>query len=268
MNRTGRKVKRRFLHGGASFFLLLAFLIARQTWAAPVWGYRVVASYPHDPDAFTQGLVISEGVLYEGTGLNGRSSLRRVDLETGRILKLHPLPSIFFGEGVTVFGDRIIQLTWKAGIGLVYDRDSFLLLENFSYEGEGWGLTHDTTHLIMSDGSSVLRFLDPQTFQEVKRIRVKDGEREITSLNELEYVRGSIYANVWKEDRIAVIEPGSGRVTAWLDLSGILAGPRRGEGGEEVLNGIAYDAREDALYVTGKLWPTLFRIEPVVPAGP
>jgi glutamine cyclotransferase len=231
---------------------------------APAVGCRIIASYPHDPDASTQGLVIDNGVLYEGTGIYGRSTLRMVDLQSGKVLQVHHLASPFFGEGITVFGNRIIQLTWKAGIGFVYDKDNFKLQRIFKYPGEGWGLTHDGKNLIMSDGSAIIRFLNPETFEEEKRITVTDESGPVTLLNELEYVHGTIYANVWKTERIALIDPESGKVTGWLDLASIVPKDPQSKRPFGVLNGIAYDADTGALYVTGKLWPLLFQIETAI----
>jgi len=227
----------------------------------PVFTYRVIASYPHDPEASTQGLVIDNGVLFEGTGQYGRSSLRRVDLQSGQVQQLHSLPSQLFGEGITVFGNRIIQLTWKSGVGFVYAKDSFKLQRIFKYPGEGWGITHDGKNLIMSDGSATIRFLNPETFEVERRINVADKTGPVALLNELEYVKGTIYANVWKTDTIALIDPETGKVTGWLDLEGILGQEQQGKHHSGVLNGIAYNADEQALYVTGKLWPLLFQIE-------
>ncbi len=226
----------------------------------PVYTYEVVNAYPHDPDAFTQGLVFEDGVLYEGTGLRGQSSLRRVALETGEVLQIHELASEYFGEGVTVYGDRIIQLTWTANVGFVYERQSFELLQEFEYPTRGWGITHDGTRLIMSDGTATLYCLDPGTFEEIGRINVWDDGGPVTRLNELEYVEGEIYANVWQTDRIARIAPENGRVVGWIDLEGLLSAEDR-TGHEDVLNGIAYDAERDRLFVTGKRWPKLFQIE-------
>ena len=232
--------------------------------AVPVYTCKVRNTYPHDQNAFTQGLAFGDGVLYEGTGLRGYSTLRRVELETGIVLQLYELPDEFFGEGVTVYGNRIIQLTWQAHVGFVYDRESFDLQRQFSYPTEGWGLTHDGDHLIMSDGTSTLRFLDAWTFEGVGQVQVHDHQGPVTGLNELEYVRGEIYANVWKTDRIARISPGTGQVTGWIDLTGLLSPEDRGRQ-VDVLNGIAYDSRNDRLFVTGKWWPKLFEIE-LVPA--
>lgn len=226
----------------------------------PVYSYNIVNTYPHDPDAFTQGLVLDDGVLYEGTGLYGQSSLRRVELETGAILQIHELSDQFFGEGITIDGDRIIQLTWQSHIGFVYDKDSFELLQEFTYSTEGWGITHDGTRLIMSDGTSTLHFLDPQSFEEIGQVEVFDNDGPVTRLNELEYVQGEIYANVWQTDRMARIAPETGRVVGWVDLEGLLSAEDRSEP-IDVLNGIAYDAQTDRLFVTGKLWPKLFEIE-------
>ncbi len=228
--------------------------------AIPVYSYNIVNTYPHDPDAFTQGLVLDDGVLYEGTGLHGQSSLRRVELETGDILQIRELSDQFFGEGIAIYGDRIIQLTWQSNIGFVYDKDSFELLQEFTYSTEGWGITHDGTRLIMSDGTSTLHFLDPDTFEEIGQVEVFDDNGPVTRLNELEYVKGEIYANVWQTDRIARIAPDTGRVVGWANLEGLLSAEDRSEP-VDVLNGIAYDAQTDRLFVTGKLWPKLFEIE-------
>ena len=225
--------------------------------------YRVVHTYPHDPSAFTQGLVFVGGSLYESTGLNGQSSLRMVDLETGRVLQEQPLDSKYFGEGLTDWGSTLVQLTWETHVGFVCDRFSFRVLRTFSYRGEGWGLTHDAKSLILSDGTDTLSFFDPVTFKQVRSVIVKDHGKPVTDINELEYIHGEIYANVWHTDRIARIAPGSGKVLGWIDLKGLLA-PEERTSAEAVLNGIAYDAAHDRLFVTGKLWPKLFEIE-VIP---
>jgi glutaminyl-peptide cyclotransferase len=226
----------------------------------PVYGYRVIERYPHDVNAFTQGLIYVDGKFYEGTGHRGESTLRRVDLESGAVEQMVRLPGEFFGEGITLFGDRIIQLTWTSGIGFVYNQDSFELLDTFTYSTEGWGLTHDGEFLIMSDGSNVLTYLDPESFAPVRQSPVTAGGESVFMLNELEFINGFIYANIWKTDTIARIDPESGEVVAWIDLAGILP-PEDRSGREDVLNGIAYDAVEDRLFVTGKLWPLLFWIE-------
>jgi glutamine cyclotransferase len=225
----------------------------------PVYGYTVVNSYPHDPRAFTQGLIFRDGVLYESTGINGQSSLRKVRLETGEVLQRIAIDARYFAEGMTDWGNRLIQLTYTTKIGFVYDISSFTLQRTFDYTGEGWGLTHDARRLIMSDGTAALRFLDPETLRETGRLIVKDGNKPIENLNELEWVKGEIFANVWLTDRIAIISPASGRVTGWLDLAGI-RGPVR-SGTDDVLNGIAYDAARDRLFVTGKYWSRLFEIQ-------
>jgi len=230
----------------------------------PVYTYNIVNTYPHDRSAFTQGLVFEDGFLYEGTGLYGQSTLRRVELETGDILQIRGLPDQFFGEGITVYGNEIIQLTWQSNVGFVYDRNSFELLQQFNYSTEGWGITHNGTCLIMSDGTSTLHFLDPQTFEEISQLAVFANDDPVTRLNELEYVQGEIYANVWQTDRIARISPATGRVIGWIDLEGILTAEDRSEP-VDVLNGIAYDADTDRLFVTGKLWPKLFEIELISP---
>jgi glutaminyl-peptide cyclotransferase len=228
-------------------------------------GVEVVHVYPHDRTAFTQGLIFREGFFYESTGLNGRSSLRKVEPNTGKVVQQRSVDARYFAEGLTDWGNQLLQLTWSSNVGFVYDLASFEPRRSFAYAGEGWGLTHDAASLIMSDGSSELRFIDPGTLKEQRRVKVLDRQMEVRSLNELEFVRGRIYANVWLTDRIAVIEPQSGIVTAWIDMSGVYQRP--GPPGDDVLNGIAYDAATDRLFVTGKLWPNIFEIRPKFRAG-
>ncbi|HSW01815.1 MAG TPA: glutaminyl-peptide cyclotransferase [Sedimentisphaerales bacterium] len=236
--------------------------------------YRVVASYPHDRQAFTQGLVYEDGVLYESTGLYGRSTLVKRDLKTGKALKTTHLARNHFGEGITIWGDKIIQLTWRNKIGFVYRKDTFTLLKEFTYPTEGWGITHDGKRLIYSDGTATLRFLDPNTFTETGRIQVRDQGRPVRGLNELEYVASPpsgaidsqpgaagphhVFANVWPTDEIVVIDPNTGQVTARLDLSNLY--PRSADS-EDVLNGIAWIPETKHLLVTGKLWPKIYEIE-------
>jgi glutaminyl-peptide cyclotransferase len=224
-----------------------------------VYGYRVVHVYPHDPRAFTQGLIYRDGDLFESTGLNGRSSLRRVKLATGEVIRQVAVDSQYFAEGLTDWDGQLLQLTLSSGMAFSYDLATFAVKDTFPYPGAGWGLTHDGTRLIMSDGSSSLRFLDPVTFTETGRLPVTLGGSPIDNLNELELVDGEIYANVWPTNWIARISLKSGQVTGWIDLEGLLGqGP---SDSVDVLNGIAYDARKHRLFVTGKLWPSLFEIE-------
>jgi glutamine cyclotransferase len=227
--------------------------------------YRIVHTFPHDPKAFTQGIIFVDGHLYESTGLNGRSSLRMVDLASGQVLQDYKLPDECFGEGLTDWGSMLIQLTWISHKAFVYDRFSFRLVKTFAYEGEGWGLTHDARHLIMSDGTPYLRFLDPDSFRVVHKLRVVDESgKPVEKLNELEYVRGEVYANVWQTEEIVRISPRTGKVVGRIDLRGIIEkSSLEGEGA--VLNGIAYDQMAGRLFVTGKLWPKLFEIT-VLPA--
>jgi glutaminyl-peptide cyclotransferase len=231
--------------------------------STPVYGYKIVNTFPHDPDAFTQGLIFSDGFLFESTGLHGRSSLRKVELETGIVLRNQPLSNRYFAEGLTAWKDRLIQLTWTTRIGFVYNRETFLRVGEFRYSTEGWGLTNDGENLIMSDGSSILRFLDPETFQEKRKIQVKDRSTPVWFLNELEWINGEIYANIWQKDVVARISPQTGQILGWVDLSGLRALLGR-EGSPEVLNGIAHDLDRDRIFVTGKLWPKLFEIK-IVP---
>jgi glutaminyl-peptide cyclotransferase len=228
--------------------------------APAAYGYQIVKTYPHDSRAYTQGLVYRDGVLFESTGLNGRSTLRKVRLETGEVLQQHQLEPKYFGEGLVDWGGQLIQLTWQTNVGFVYDLSSFKPVRQFAYSGEGWGLTHDGKRLIMSDGqpSGQLRYLDPASLKETGRITIRDQGRPVAMLNELEFVRGEILANIYQTDRVARIEPASGRVVGWIDLSGLLSAAERRD--TDVLNGIAYDPTGDRLFVTGKLWPRLFEI--------
>lgn len=232
----------------------------------PVFGYRVIREYPHDPGAFTQGLFFHEGFLYESTGLRGESTLRRVDLDTGEVLEQRELLPRFFGEGAALAGDFIFQLTWESGVGFVYTRPPFRLVREFRYPGEGWGLTFDGQHLVMSDGSDALRFLDPNTLRQMRLLRVTAAGERLFQLNELEWIAGEIWANIWTEERIARIRPDTGEVTAFVDLTGILPpGWRLRYPEMDVLNGIAWDPDGGRIFVTGKKWPKLFEIELVEP---
>ncbi len=225
----------------------------------PTFGYTTVNVYPHDTKAFTEGLVYHDGSLFESIGLNGQSELRKVELETGKVLKREVIPPQYFAEGLTLVGDKLIQLSWQTQKGFVYDRDSFKLLRTFTYPTEGWGLTYDGKRLIMSDGTPSLYFLDPTTFKRTGSVTVTGPDGPIRNLNELEFVDGQVYANVWQTEKIVRIDPRSGKVTAFIDLTGLL--PRTDlTAGADVLNGIAYDAKGKRLFVTGKYWPFLFQI--------
>jgi glutamine cyclotransferase len=243
-----------------SFRFIIALLIAAAALSAQAADtYRIVHAYPHDQQAFTQGLIYVDSHLYESTGIKGRSSLREEDLETGRIQRMQVVSDQYFAEGLTDWKNTLIQLTWQTHVAFVYDRATFRLLRTFHYDGEGWGLTHDAKSLILSDGTATIRFFDPETFHETRRITVKDNGKPVKELNELEYIHGEIYANVWFTDRIARISPATGRVTGWIDLKGLMPRSQLSDDGA-VLNGIAYDAEHDRLFVTGKLWPKIFEI--------
>jgi glutaminyl-peptide cyclotransferase len=227
-------------------------------------GFKIIHTYPHDSDAFTQGLIYLDGHLYESTGRNGKSSVRMVDLSTGKVLQHYDLATKYFGEGLTDWHSELVQITWQTEIGFVYDQFSFSVKRTFHYSGEGWGLTHDDKQVILSDGTPVLRFLDPQSFAETRRISVTDENGQLVSnINELEYIHGEIYANIWMTDQIIRISPRTGKVLGRIDLSGLID-KRELSSSDAVLNGIAYDAKGDRLFVTGKLWPKLFEIK-VVP---
>jgi glutamine cyclotransferase len=244
--------------------IVLFFLSLRNPDTPARWTYKVVRTFPHDPKAFTQGLVFEDGFIYEGTGLNGRSELRKVELETGSVLQSCKLPDEFFGEGITIYGDHIIQLTFQSRVGFVYNKETFELLRQFNYPTEGWGLTNDERHLIMSDGTPMLYFLNPETFAQNRKIMVLDQDSPVWGLNELEYIDGQIYANVWPTERIVRIDPETGQVVGWIDAEGILA-PEDHSEPVDVFNGIAYDPAGDRLFVTGKFYPKLFEIK-LVPA--
>ncbi len=227
---------------------------------APKYGYQIVNIWPHDSNAFTQGLVLMDGKLLESTGEVGHSSLRRVELESGKVLKKVDVPEPYFAEGIALLNGKVYQLTWQHNIGFIYDAQTFDRVGQFNYTGEGWGLTTDGQSLILSDGSSSIRFIDPASFRVTRSINVTDQNHPVRDLNELEFVNGEIYANVWHDDRIATIDPQSGHVNSWIDLTGLMPeGELQDQ--EAVLNGIAYDQASDKLLVTGKLWPRIFEIK-------
>jgi glutamine cyclotransferase len=246
------------------FLVLTNFLFAQNSAedtksTIPVYTYFIVNKIPHDFNAYTQGLVFNDGYLYESTGRRGHSSLRKVDPDNGAVITLHPLAEEFFGEGITIFGEKIYQLTWQSYTGFIYDKSTLLVMEEFFYNTEGWGITHNGEHLIVSDGTPTLYFLDPVTFEVLSKLNVTDDKGPVTNLNELEYVNGQIFANVLYSYRIARIDPTNGKVIGWIDLTGILNNERI-DYPIDVMNGIAYDSVSDRLFVTGKLWPQVFEI--------
>ncbi len=263
-----KRVKRRTAIIGALLLSILAHACQTTSVAnlkspekspVPIYGYEVVHAWPHDPGAYTQGLVFHDGKLLESTGQVGHSSLRRVEIESGKVLQKLDVDAPYFAEGITLLKGKIYQLTWQHQVGFIYDAWTFEKIGEFHYQGEGWGLANDGQSLILSDGSNHIRLLDPANFQVRKTIAVVDGSAPVNELNELEYVQGEIYANIWHADRIARIDPRTGAVLGWIELTGLLA---RGEVSDEeaVLNGIAYDETNRRLFVTGKLWPKLFEI--------
>jgi glutamine cyclotransferase len=257
------KPLRRCLVGGVA---LLALSCVSCAAGAPVSGYRVVAKFPHSTESYTEGFLYIDGLFYEGTGLNGSSALMAIQPETGKVLQRVALPGQYFGEGIVDWGPNLYEWTWQAHLCFVYDRFSLRLLRQFSYAGEGWGMTRTAREIVTSDGTATLKFRDPATFKETRRIVVTDGGRPIQNLNELEFVKGEIYANVWHSDRIARISPRDGRVLGWIDLTGILPDDQKANS-ESVLNGIAYDAKRDRLFVTGKQWPAVFEIKVLPPSN-
>ncbi len=261
-------MNKKYLITGLALFLVLiilslvAFNLNQPSSDYPrSYTYRIVDVYPHTTPAYTQGLVFEDGFLFESIGGWGSSYLRKTELETGVILQQYNLPDEYFGEGLVIVNNTLIQLTWLSERGFVYDKETFDLLHTFNYQTQGWGLTFDGTKLIMSDGSSTLFFLDPFTYEKIGEISVKDGDEPVTELNELEYINNEIYANIWKEDKIAIVDPQTGIVKGWIDLTD-LYGPR---GYDDVLNGIAYDEKTNRLFITGKNWPYLYHIE-VIPS--
>lgn len=254
----------------AAVLVVVAVLVAGGVWGvllnpgqAPsnsgsptIYTYHIVKTYPHDNTAFTEGLVFNNGALYESTGEYGSSSLRRVNLENGNVLQEVVLPSQYFGEGLTVVNGSLVQLTWQNNIGFIYDKETLGLLGNFSYSTQGWGLTYNGSELIMSDGTSNLYFLNPVTYQKVGQVSVHDGNTPVTNINELEYVKGDVYANIWLQQKIAIINPQTGMVKGWIDLTGIY----QSNNTNDVLNGIAYDTQTSRLFITGKDWPNLYQI--------
>ena len=246
----------------AAFALILAICspLSAKSSETPVYGYRIVNTYPHNTESFTQGLVIDNGTLYEGTGLNGRSAISIVDITTGDTIKSEKLAGKYFGEGITIVDDKIVQLTWRAQKGFVYDKSTLKPIKTFKYQTQGWGITYDGKHIIMSDGTDMLYFMDPRTYKVRGKLEVYDRGGKVSRLNELEYIDGKIYANVWGTEKLAIINPKTGQVVAWVDLSGLLTKEEK-KSRIDVLNGIAYDKENQKLYVTGKLWPKLFEIE-------
>jgi glutaminyl-peptide cyclotransferase len=251
----------------AAVFVIVAILVGTLAWVELInlgqnssspthFTYQIVKTYPHDTSAFTEGLVFSKGALYESTGRYGASTVREVNFEDGVVQKEVTLPSQYFGEGLAVVNDSLVQLTWENKIGFIYDKQTFNLKGNFSYSTEGWGLTFNGTDLVMSDGTANLYFLDPTTFQRIGEVSVHDGNNSITNINELEYINGDIYANIWLQQKIAIINPQTGMVKGWIDLTGIY----QSNNPDDVLNGIAYDSQTKNLFITGKEWPNLYQI--------
>ncbi|HWW73222.1 MAG TPA: glutaminyl-peptide cyclotransferase [Duganella sp.] len=243
---------------------LLSLLPAAAALAAPpipTYDFKVVHSYPHDPQAFTQGLLYRDGFLYESTGLNGKSSIRKVNLETGKVLQSKDIPPQYFGEGLTEWKDTLVGITWQTQTGFVFDLATFELRNQFAYPGEGWGLAQNGKELVLSDGSATLRFLDPKTFLEVRRVKVTADGIAVDQINELEVVGDEIFANIWHTNTIARIDQNTGKIVGWIDLGKLYPEAGKGPGSENVLNGIAWDAGKKRLFVTGKLWPRLYEIK-------
>jgi glutamine cyclotransferase len=250
----------------ASILVIFNSINASAKSIATHYTYTIVNTYPHDTNAFTEGLVYSGGFLYESTGLNGASSLRRVDLTTGNVLQEYNLPIQYFGEGIAIVNNTIIQLTWQSNIGFIYNKTTFAVLGNFTYPTEGWGLTFDGKQLIMSDGTDHLYFLNPTTFQQTGQIQVHDGNKAVVKINSLDYINGEVYANIWQTNTIAIINPETGQVTAWINLTGLP--DSNNPNPDAVLNGIAYDQQNGRLFVTGKEWPNLYQIKLVPQTNP
>jgi len=257
---------------GASLLVFLNNNYLSTKSKAAYYTYAIVNTYPHDTKAFTEGLTYADGFLYESSGLNstygGVSSLRRADLATGDVVQKYTLPSQYFGEGIAIVNNTIIQLTWQSHIGFIYDKNTFALIGNFSYPTEGWGLTFDGKQLIVSDGSDNLYFLNPTTLQRTGQVKVHDGNTDIVNINSLQYINGDVYANIWQTSQIAIINPQTGQVKAWIELAGLPAAVAINSNPEAVLNGIAYDQQNNRLFVTGKDWPSLYQIKLVLERSP
>ncbi|HEY6414369.1 MAG TPA: glutaminyl-peptide cyclotransferase [Edaphobacter sp.] len=251
----------------AGITALLAALLTATCIAAPISSYEVVAKYPHSTDSYTEGFFYLDGLFYEGSGLNGHSAITVTQPESGKPIQRLNLPPQYFGEGIVDRGPNLYEWTWQSHICFVYDRFTLREIKRFTYTGEGWGMTRAATQIITSDGTSTLRFRDPNTFKETRKIVVRDGASEIDQLNELEYIKGEIYANIWHSDRIARISPIDGHVIGWIDLTGLLPEDQK-INAESVLNGIAYDRKGDRIFVTGKQWPTIFEIKITPPTKP
>ena len=257
---TGRKPVKAIAYRDNKIQTVTRFAIIQSDIVPEIKGYRIIHTYPHDQEAFTQGLFYDKGVLYEGTGQESGSSLREVALETGKVLRQHNLDPSLFGEGITLYRDRIYQVTWTSKVGFVYDRSSFSVLNRIYYQTQGWGLTTMNGTIVMSDGSNNLYFHEPEMFNLISGIEVYDNEKKVDQLNELEYIRGEIWANIWQSDLIARIDPVTGKVNSYIDLGSLYPESQRRQNNSDVLNGIAYDAENDRIFVTGKRWPKLYEI--------
>jgi len=258
---TGRKPVKAVAYTSGKTQSVTRFVIIYSDSAPKRLGFRLVNTYPHDPGAFTQGLFFHDGVLYEGTGQETGSTLRTAELETGRVIRQHTLDPSLFGEGITLYNDRIFQVTWQNKVGFVYNRSDFKLINKVFYQGEGWGLTTIGDRIVRSDGSNILYFHEPEMFDAVSRLEVYDNEKKVDQLNELEYINGEIWANIWMTDLIARIDPLTGKVNSYVDLSRLYPEARRREVNADVLNGIAWDLKSGRIFVTGKRWPGLYEIE-------
>lgn len=257
---TGRKSVKAVAYSSARTQSVTRFVIIYSDVVAKKYGFKVIHTYPHDTEAFTQGLFYDNGYLYEGTGQEAGSSLREVELQTGKVLRQHNLESSLFGEGITLFRDRIYQVTWTSKVGFVYNRSDFRQLNKFYFQTQGWGLTTIDNRIVMSDGTNILYFCEPEMFDQVLRIEVYDNEKKVDQLNELEYINGEIWANIWQSDLIARIDPSTGRVNSYVDFSSLFPASKRSEVNADVLNGIAYDASGKRIFITGKRWPNLYEI--------
>jgi glutamine cyclotransferase len=258
---TGRKsLKVTAYKGGKSQNTITRFIVVYSDVVPKKYGYKVIHTYPHDRDAFTQGLFYDGGKLFEGTGQESGSTLREVELETGKVIRQHDLDDSLFGEGIALYRDRIYQVTWKSKVGFVYNKSDFKLINKIYYPTQGWGLTTINDKIVMSDGTNILYFFEPEMFTAVSKIEVYDNEKKVDQLNELEYINGEIWANIWMTDLIARIDPVSGKVMAYVDLKGLLSKSDRDED-TDVLNGIAYDSQSNRIFVTGKRWPKLFEVK-------